>query len=174
MKKEMNNKGFSLVELIIVIAIMVILIAVLAPTYLRYVERGRNSRDISNATAMADAVQVYASDPQAGTTFGADATGTTITITDANPVITGANADAVQEALKNAGLADGVLGTLTDFTFETNCASRTAWSGYRITVTVTTDGNVRFTYTGGTSASGTFTPVAGGATDTFADMMAGN
>ncbi|MCM1143504.1 MAG: prepilin-type N-terminal cleavage/methylation domain-containing protein, partial [Lachnoclostridium sp.] len=39
MKKEMNNKGFSLVELIIVIAIMVILVAVLAPQYLRYVEK---------------------------------------------------------------------------------------------------------------------------------------
>ena len=35
MKKEnMNNKGFSLVELIIVIAIMAILIVVLAPQYL--------------------------------------------------------------------------------------------------------------------------------------------
>ena len=30
MEKKMNNKGFSLVELIIVIAIMVILVAVLA------------------------------------------------------------------------------------------------------------------------------------------------
>ena len=38
MKKEnMNNKGFSLVELIIVIAIMAILIVVLAPQYLKYV-----------------------------------------------------------------------------------------------------------------------------------------
>ena len=37
MKKEMNNKGFSLVELIIVVAIMAVLIGVLAPTYLKYV-----------------------------------------------------------------------------------------------------------------------------------------
>ena len=39
MKKKMDNKGFSLVELIIVIAIMVILVAVLAPQYLKYVEK---------------------------------------------------------------------------------------------------------------------------------------
>lgn len=46
MKKEnMNNKGFSLVELIIVIAIMAILIVVLAPQYLKYVEKSRVSSD---------------------------------------------------------------------------------------------------------------------------------
>ena len=32
MKKKMNNKGFSLVELIVVIAMMAVLIGVLAPT----------------------------------------------------------------------------------------------------------------------------------------------
>ncbi|MBR0112180.1 MAG: type II secretion system protein [Clostridia bacterium] len=37
------NKGFSLVELIIVMAIMVALIAVLAPQYIRYVQRSRNA-----------------------------------------------------------------------------------------------------------------------------------
>lgn len=45
MKKKMNNKGFSLVELIVVIAIMAVLIAVLAPQYLRYVERSRLQSD---------------------------------------------------------------------------------------------------------------------------------
>ena len=43
MKK--NNKGFSLVELIIVIAIMAVLVGVLAPQYLKYVEKSRIQAD---------------------------------------------------------------------------------------------------------------------------------
>lgn len=63
MKKEMNNKGFSLVELIIVIAIMVILIAVLAPQYLRYVEKSRVSSDQNTVVEYINAMQTIASDP---------------------------------------------------------------------------------------------------------------
>lgn len=40
-----NNKGFSLVELIIVIAIMAVLTAVLVPQLLKYVESSRVSKD---------------------------------------------------------------------------------------------------------------------------------
>ncbi|MCM1048042.1 MAG: prepilin-type N-terminal cleavage/methylation domain-containing protein [Clostridiales bacterium] len=63
MKKEMNNKGFSLVELIIVIAIMVILIAVLAPQYLRYVEKARVSSDQNTIVEYINAMQTVAADP---------------------------------------------------------------------------------------------------------------
>lgn len=43
--KKMNNKGFSLVELIIVIAIMAILAAALAPQLIKYLEKSRESTD---------------------------------------------------------------------------------------------------------------------------------
>jgi type IV pilus assembly protein PilA len=62
--KKMNNKGFSLVELIIVIAIMAILIAVLAPQYLRYVEKSRLQSDNSAIGEVANAVKVAAADDQ--------------------------------------------------------------------------------------------------------------
>ena len=60
--KKLNNKGFSLVELIIVIAIMAVLIGVLAPQYLRYVERSRVATDQDNIAAIESACQVWGSE----------------------------------------------------------------------------------------------------------------
>lgn len=45
MKTKMNNKGFSLVELIVVIAIMAILAVTLAPRLSQYVEKSRKASD---------------------------------------------------------------------------------------------------------------------------------
>ena len=58
MKKEMNNKGFSLVELIIVIAIMAVLVGILAPQYLKYVSNSKVSTDITNAQEVATVFNV--------------------------------------------------------------------------------------------------------------------
>ena len=59
MKEKMNNKGFSLVELIIVIAIMAILVGVLAPQFIKYVEKSRLSTDMQNVEALRTAIEVY-------------------------------------------------------------------------------------------------------------------
>lgn len=45
MKKRMDNKGFSLVELIIVIAIMAILIGIVGSQVIPYIEKSRVSKD---------------------------------------------------------------------------------------------------------------------------------
>lgn len=62
MKKKLSNKGFSLVELIIVIAIMVVLVGLLAPQYLKFVERSKISTDMQNADAIVSALEVYSTD----------------------------------------------------------------------------------------------------------------
>lgn len=55
-QKSLTNKGFSLVELIIVIAIMAVLVGVLAPQFIKYVEQSRKSTDIQNAENIKTAV----------------------------------------------------------------------------------------------------------------------
>ena len=76
--KKMNNKGFSLVELIIVIAIMAILIAVLAPQYLRYVEKSRLQSDNTTLGEIANAVKVAAANDEINGEISA--TAATITV----------------------------------------------------------------------------------------------
>ena len=56
-ERKLNNKGFSLVELIIVIAIMVILVVVFAPQYLRFVNNSRISTDVQTASNMVTAIE---------------------------------------------------------------------------------------------------------------------
>ena len=76
-EKKLNNKGFSLVELIIVIAIMAVLIGVLAPQYLKYVQRSRESADLDSINTMIHAVEIYNADPATTTLATGDITGGT-------------------------------------------------------------------------------------------------
>ena len=60
MKK--TNKGFSLVELIIVIAIMAILAAAIAPALIRYIDKSRRADDVTAAGTVLTGVQTAMAD----------------------------------------------------------------------------------------------------------------
>ncbi len=53
-----NSKGFSLVELIIVIAIMAILAAAIAPALIRYIDKSRKAVDVETAQTLYTALNL--------------------------------------------------------------------------------------------------------------------
>ncbi|MBP3325326.1 MAG: prepilin-type N-terminal cleavage/methylation domain-containing protein [Coprococcus sp.] len=79
-----NNKGFSLVELIIVIAIMAILAGALAPALIKYINKSRRSADVSNADTIRTACQTAMSDEDAMVAIGSGCTATSVSDLKAN------------------------------------------------------------------------------------------
>lgn len=54
--KRIGNKGFSIVEIIIVMAIIAILTGALAPQMVKYIEKARKTADVQTANTIALAV----------------------------------------------------------------------------------------------------------------------
>lgn len=84
MNKKRNNKGFSLVELIVVIAVMAVLVVVLAPAYLRYVDKARVQKDVSAVSEIVQSIKIAAAEE----TVSKEITSSGITVkVDTNGVI---------------------------------------------------------------------------------------
>lgn len=62
--KKQNNKGFSLVELIVVVLIIAIIAVALAPQVMKWVGQGRNNVDNNNQANIKAAVQTVVADYQ--------------------------------------------------------------------------------------------------------------
>ena len=102
LNKKKNNKGFTLVELVIVVAILAILVGILAPQYTKYVEKSRKAADVSNMDEIVKAVQVYAVDKGAQTGGNTAINNFTITISDSGASISDTTVQTgVKEYLPN-------------------------------------------------------------------------
>ncbi len=63
--KKLNNKGFSLVELIVVVLIMAIIAVALAPQVMKWVEESRKSTDANNYDTIVEACNTALADQEA-------------------------------------------------------------------------------------------------------------
>ena len=141
-----NNKGFSLVELIIVIAIMAVLVGVLAPTYLQYVEKSKKSNDVQTVDSIVNALEICAIDPEVQVAGDWDLT-ITITTTGLTYVDSeGADDTALDTKMENAMAA--IVPTTTKL-------KSTKWGadGLQITAAPVADGYGKITINMATSGS---------------------
>ena len=131
--KKLNNKGFSLVELIVVIAIMAVPVGVLAPTPIRNVEKSRESTDLQTLDSVrgcvTTALSVESVNADLGTGYKGTLSGGTLTEDASSGAATTFNAK-LQTELSDDGVLSAKLKSKA-------CGSSP------ITITITADGKVK-------------------------------
>ena len=154
--KKNNNKGFTLVELIVVLVILAILAAILVPALLGYIDKAREKQVTTNAeaayvAAQALATEYYGKTPKASVTaanaktyvLGTDNGETNIkTLTDIQEAFT---VDITMKDETTLSSKDNcIINTLIYKQTNGKQAIWTRAAGYTITVT---DGSKTSTYT---------------------------
>ncbi len=142
--KKLNNKGFSLVELIVVIAIMAILVGVLAPSVLGQLDKAKASKDKQAFDAVASAV-AYAYADQDVTTGKPSVSGTIslpITFGTSNVVASGsANTSSFNDVVLNMVGYSAIALESNEFKGKTPTVSIDTVTGK---VTLTCQGNTQY------------------------------
>lgn len=134
-QKKLGNKGFSLVELIVVIAIMAVLVGVLAPTLIRNVEKSRESTDLQNLDTVRGAIVTALSSEKVETARAQ--TAQTVTIASGTNTISGAQANGTDFA---SVLSKELSETLTsNVTMKSTAGKKNSGS---VTVTIAANGAV--------------------------------
>lgn len=134
-QKKLGNKGFSLVELIVVIAIMAVLVGVLAPTLIRNVEKSRESSDLQTLDSIRGSVTTALSVESVNQALGSNSYTGTI---DSNGTLTlGSAASGLasfNSELNSELTADGVLAS--------NLLKSKACKGKNIQISIDINGKV--------------------------------
>jgi type IV pilus assembly protein PilA len=129
--KKMNNKGFSLIELIIVIAIMAILVAIIAPNLTKYLGKSKTKTDAKNLDEVKQQVQNAISDASTDEvavttgTITVQASGGNVTCSD-----TTAFGDILETVLKGSNTKSKVDTSKTKISFD---ISGSVSGGYEVT-----------------------------------------
>jgi len=123
----MNNKGFSLVELIVVVLIMAIIAVALAPQVMKWVENSRISTDCDTYDGLIANIQVALTDKNAYALAKANTYSQTFTIGQGGTTYSGTANDAVEQALAKVNP-------------QWNNAKKKVSSGSDYVITVTGDG----------------------------------
>lgn len=102
-----NNKGFSLIELIIVIAIMAVLVAIIAPNLTKYLGSSKTKTDQKNADELASQIQTCITeyDTDQSTSLGASIGSGTMKITWSGKTASSASpADSTFDGILNSNI----------------------------------------------------------------------
>ena len=136
MFSKKNNKGFTLMEMLIVVAIIAILIAIMIPTFNAQLEKAREAADAANIRSAYAEVMVAYLDPDSTLPTGVTKDKTTSALSKK------VDLQQAQDDWQTTTLEDniGKLGTVTE--------SEKPSKGGTCTVTVATTGAVTISYAG--------------------------
>ena len=148
-KVKKNNKGFSLVELIVVIVILAILIGVTIGGIYQYVNKSRINTDINNAASIQSVIATIATDENVNKAFSEVTTGTaSISLkwsdvkkgeTEISGIITSTGITDADNAVKNA-IAKKLNALLTD-----GLPASKSNGSFKIVIEKADDGSVKAT-----------------------------
>lgn len=143
-----NNKGFSLIELIIVIAIMAVLVAIIAPNLTKYLGSSKKNTDKKNADEIASTIQTCISDfetsqDSSGNDHGYVYNSSSITLTwgSTGCTVSGSSNDTdfakiINDAVTNSTESREKSGVYASGTIALKSGSTDPAEGYKITITL--------------------------------------